>query len=542
MRRPATRTGTPCTARKPSPISGEEMTAARPPVTVRAASRMVTAATAPVAANPPRGDPPGDREVDRGEIRAGEAADDHAGAREDLGAGEKALHRPIVSFGAHPVDRPGIERTARQRRADPSISSATTQSREVVGHGVEAERHRTQRRSEEEGSLATDEVGCCAGRHLEREHHDQISREDEVHLERIQAAAVQEQRINGRDEPRPRDCRARRRDSMCARFGSWGTGKRNPAPAPMQTASAARFSRAGDRQIGESLEALHAATLLEESRRQTDEGQLALRIDPEDRRAGAEAAERARRRREAELAREWTLAAQEEAQADARPGNRPSRTLLAGVGVEVVRPWSPVWLVVRQVGRSAGDSTRTPSSSPPRRSASAQRKRSAVVETAPPAGDLGARLVASSLNRLQRGPGRRCPGTAVADDDRHLAAPRGRTGGRAPCRCIPSGFEDVRGEDVAERPPAAVEAPHDLGEHRVSRHGAVVHASCRAGPRAPAGRPRPRRPSRSPSCSDGQRRQAGRDMPPVCDSICAIGHALLSLHAELRHAPRRPAW
>src|SRR6185503_13921641 len=72
----------------------------------------------------------------------------------------------------------------------------------------------------------------------------------------------------------------------------------------------------GNRQIGEPLEALRAATLLEESSRLTDEGELADGVDPEDRRACADAAERARGRGEAEAVRERALAAQKEAQTE----------------------------------------------------------------------------------------------------------------------------------------------------------------------------------------------------------------------------------
>ena len=120
---------------------------------------------------------------------------------DDLAAGEEPVRRAEVAVGPHAIDGPRVEGAARERRADRIDELGDGAVGEALRKRVEdVRRHPDDARQEERG-LASHAVGQGSGRHVEDEHGDQVGGEHRVDLEEIEAAAQQEQGVDGSDEP-----------------------------------------------------------------------------------------------------------------------------------------------------------------------------------------------------------------------------------------------------------------------------------------------------------------------------------------------------
>ena len=143
---------------------------------------------------------PGDLPAELSEVAAGDATDDHERPRHDLPAGEQRVRRAQVALRPHPIDRPGLERTARERRAHRVDELGHETVRKVARERVERIGGHAHHAGREERPLAAEAVGDGARRHLEHEDRDQVGGEDRVHPEEIEPAAQEEQRVDRRDE------------------------------------------------------------------------------------------------------------------------------------------------------------------------------------------------------------------------------------------------------------------------------------------------------------------------------------------------------
>ena len=143
---------------------------------------------------------PGHGPSELGDVAAGHAAHDHDGPEDDLRTREEPVGRTRVAVRPHTVDHPGVEGTTGERRADGVDELRHETVGEAVRAGVEAVRPHPDDAAREEGRLSAEAVRDRAGGNLEDEHRDQVGRQDGVHLEEIESAAEEEERIDGRDE------------------------------------------------------------------------------------------------------------------------------------------------------------------------------------------------------------------------------------------------------------------------------------------------------------------------------------------------------
>ena len=143
---------------------------------------------------------PGNPPAELGEIAAGDAPDDHERPRHDLPASEQPVRRARVALGPHPIDRPGLERTARERRAHGVDDLGHETVGKVARERVERIGGHAHHARGEERPFAPEAVGEGARRHLEHEHRGQVGGEHRVHLEEVETAAQEEQRVDRRDE------------------------------------------------------------------------------------------------------------------------------------------------------------------------------------------------------------------------------------------------------------------------------------------------------------------------------------------------------
>src|SRR4051794_8682398 len=223
-----------------------------------------------------------------------------------------------------------------------------------------------------------------------------------------------------------------------------------------------------EHEIRDTLEALEAADLLEQTGSEADERHIARGIDPEERRACADAAERVRRRGEAEVRREDAGAAQEEAEADVRREVWPA-ALLAGVVPEIVRLEGGVIRRREPDDRGREDACITEAPTLAERVREAEEVADGRVRAA--RGHLGL-VVDERVERLEQ-LGVEEAGAAVAHDDRDAAAREVAT--HAERRVAHAErLEQLGREDVAKSAAAAVEAAHHLGEHRMRGDRAVI--------------------------------------------------------------------
>ena len=94
------------------------------------------------------------------------------------------------------VDAPRVDRAVAQRRANPVDTFGDHEDQKMMREKIDHEGGHAHRAAEHERAPAAHRVGERAGRHVGQEHHDEIARQHAVHLELVEAARAQKQRID----------------------------------------------------------------------------------------------------------------------------------------------------------------------------------------------------------------------------------------------------------------------------------------------------------------------------------------------------------